>query len=150
MRVLKREIKYEDFEGNETSDIFYFNLSQPELIELNVEHGESFGRVIERITEAKDQKEMVKLFKEIILLAYGKKSDDGKRFIKNDQIREEFSQTAAYSALFMELVTDDEIAAKFMVGIFPKDLQGTFQESYDKEKEAALATEKTAALSTET
>jgi hypothetical protein len=137
--VLKREIKYEDYDGEETSEIAYFNLSKPELIELDVEYGEGFGRVLERVIETKDNKEIIRLFKKIILMAYGKKSDDGKRFIKNDQLREEFSQTAAYSALFMELATDDEVAVKFLTGLLPSDMREGVQESYTKT--AALATE---------
>jgi hypothetical protein len=123
--MLKREIKYEDFDGVETSDIVYFNLSKPELIELDVEHGEGFGRVLERIIETKDNKELVKLFKDIILMAYGQKSEDGKRFIKSEKLREEFSQTAAYSSLFMELATDDEAAVKFLTGLLPADMRET-------------------------
>jgi hypothetical protein len=42
--------------------------------------------------------------------------------MKSDQLRDEFSQTAAYDVLFMELATNDKLAADFMIGIMPKDL----------------------------
>lgn len=122
--MLKREIKYEDFDGNEVSEIFYFNISKPELIELEVEHEQGFGKLLEKIIETQDKKELVKRFKELVLLAYGQKSEDGKRFVKSDQIREEFSQTAAYQSLFMELTTNDSAAAVFLKGILPKDIAG--------------------------
>lgn len=122
--MLKRAINFEDFEGNATTEIFYFNISEPELIELEVEFDKGFKAMLESIIEAKDHKNIVKRFKEIVLLAYGEKSVDGKRFVKNDRLREEFSQTAAYGALFMELATDDNAAVIFLKGVLPKKLTG--------------------------
>lgn len=120
--MLKREIKYEDFDGNETSEIVYFNISKPELIELEVMYEQGFGRMLEQIIETKDNKELVSRFKDLVLMAYGQKSEDGKRFIKSDKLREEFSQTAAYQELFMELATDENAAVIFLKGILPKDI----------------------------
>lgn len=120
--MLKREIKYEDFDGNIQSELFYFNISKPELVELEVEFKEGFGEMLRRIVEVKDNKELVKRFKDIILMAYGEKSDDGKRFVKSDILKEEFSQTAAYQTLFMELATDDGAAAIFLKAVLPKDM----------------------------
>lgn len=119
--MLKREIKYEDFDGNDTSDVFYFNLSKPELIELEVEYPEGFGGMIQRIIETKDSKELIRQFKDLVLLAYGEKSADGKRFVKNEELRKQFSETAAYQALFIELATSDNAAIEFLKGILPKD-----------------------------
>ena len=121
--MLKREIKYEDFNGDQSVDICYFNISKPELIELEVEYDQGFGRMLQNIVETKDNKELVHRFKQIILLAYGQKSDDGKRFIKSDALREEFSQTAAFQTLFMELATNEDAAASFLTGVLPKDMQ---------------------------
>lgn len=120
--MLRREIKYEDFDGAETSDVFYFNISKPELIELEVEYEQGFGRLLEHIVESKDNRELVKKFKEIILLAYGKKSEDGKRFIKSEEIRKEFTQTRAFEELFMELCTDEDAAVTFLKGVLPPDV----------------------------
>ena len=122
--MLKREIKFEDFDGNQTSEIFYFNISKPELIELEVEYDQGFGKLLERIVESKNNKDLIAMFKRIVLMAYGQKSEDGKRFIKSDKMREEFVQTAAYNELFMELATDDNSAATFLKAILPKDLVG--------------------------
>lgn len=120
--MLKREIVYEDFNGNTVSESFYFNLSKSELVELEVSEKMGFEQYIQRIIEAKDHKTLIAEFKKIILLTYGVKSEDGKRFIKSDELRQEFSQTAAYDALFMELSTHDGAAATFIKGIVPKDL----------------------------
>jgi hypothetical protein len=120
--MLKREITYEDFNGDNVTETFYFNLSKPEIVELEVEHEGGFAKMMERIVESENVKQLIEEFKKIILLSYGKKSDDGKRFIKTEQLREEFSQSAAYSELFMELATDDKAAANFIKAILPKDL----------------------------
>lgn len=122
--MLKREIAYEDFNGNQVIDTFYFNISKTELIELEVEYQEGFGVMIQKIIDAKDNKALIKQFKEIILLAYGQKSDDGKRFVKSDQLREEFSQTAAFNTLFIEFATDDKAAAIFLKSVLPRDMIG--------------------------
>jgi len=121
--MLKREITYEDFNGNQITETLYFNFTKTEIIELETSYEGGLQASIQRIIDAKDSKALIAEFKRIILLAYGQKSDDGKRFIKTDKMREEFSQTAAYDTLFMELATDDKLAAEFMSGIVPKDVR---------------------------
>jgi hypothetical protein len=120
--MLRREITYEDFNGDQVTDVFYFNISKSELVELEVQFDQGFGAMLQKIIDERDNNELVKRFKEIILMAYGKKSEDGRRFIKSDEIREEFTQTAAYDTLFMELATDDKAASVFLKGILPKDM----------------------------
>jgi hypothetical protein len=119
--VLKRDITYEDFDGNKVTEPYYFNLTKSELVELDASYNGGVQAVFQRIVETRDSQEVIKEFKQFILAAYGIKSDDGKRFVKNDQIREEFTQTAAYDALFMELATNDVAAATFITGVMPKD-----------------------------
>ncbi len=126
--MLKREISYENFDGEQVTETIYFNISKPEIIELEVEYEGGFGKMMERIVEAEDAKQLIHEFKRIVLLSYGKKSEDGKRFIKSDELREEFSQSAAYNELFMELATDDKAAAAFIKGILPKDLADAVEE----------------------
>ncbi len=119
--MLKREIKYTDFNGDDQVEIYWFHLSKPELVDMAVEDG-GLGNIIEKIVESNDYKEAVKHFKKILLLSYGEKSPDGKRFIKTEQLREEFYQSAAYATLFMELASDSDKAAEFIKGIIPADL----------------------------
>lgn len=137
--MLKREIKYEDFNGEQAVDIFYFNISKPELVELEVEIDGGLGAYLRNIVEAKDNKALIKEFKRIVLLAYGEKSPDGKRFIKNDQLREEFSQTAAYQSLFMELATEDEAASNFLLAVLPKDMIGEIEKALPAAPQAPQA-----------
>jgi len=117
--MLKKTIKYVDFDGNERTEDFYFNLTKAEATEMEMSTEGGLANSLKRIVEDKDAKRIIESFKDIILRSYGVKSPDGKRFIKNQELRDEFSQTAAYSELFMELATDAEAASKFVNGIIP-------------------------------
>lgn len=129
--MFKRDVTYEDFDGEEVTETFYFNLSKRELIQLEVEYKEGLRDALQRIVKSNDRKVLVAEFQKIVLLAYGIKSDDGRRFIKNDTIREEFSQTAAYDSLFMDLAMNDTAAAAFINGIVPKDLAAEVEKATD-------------------
>jgi len=117
--VLKKTITYMDFNDEEVTEDFFFHLSKPELIELEFSHDGGLSAAMERIVAADDRAKLISEFKKIILLSYGKKSVDGKRFIKNSIMREEFESSKAYEALFMELVTVTDSAIEFMNGIIP-------------------------------
>ena len=120
--LLKKTITYEDFNGEKVSEDFFFHLSKAELVELELSHQGGLSESLQRIVAAEDGKSIVAEFKNIILTSYGKRSDDGKRFIKNKDLREEFESTEAYSALFMELVTNTDAAVEFIQGIIPQDM----------------------------
>ena len=117
--MIKKTITYTDYNGVERSEDFYFNLSKAELMEMELGTTGGLAETIERITAAQDGPSIIKHFKNIILKAYGEKSDDGKRFIKSDEISKAFSETEAYSILFMELATNPDEAAKFINGVIP-------------------------------
>lgn len=120
--MLKKTITYNDYNDVERTEDYYFNLSKAELMEMELSIAGGLSETIDKIIKAKDTPSLVKIFKELVLKAYGVKSPDGKRFIKSDELREEFSQTEAYSQLFMELATNAEAAAAFVNGIIPADL----------------------------
>lgn len=127
--MLRYPIKYTNFNDEEVEEVLYFNLSEPELIEMEVSLDGGLGAMIKRIVEANDGAGIIKQFKDFILLSYGLRSDDGKRFIKNDEVRAEFAQTAAYAQLFMDLATDAGKAAKFIQGVVPKKFQGEINDA---------------------
>lgn len=120
--MLKETIKYTDYNGVEREEDHYFNLSKAEVMEMQMSTTGGLVEMIQRIIKAQDSKEIIKLFKDLVLKAYGEKSADGKRFIKSEELATAFSQTEAYSTLFMELATDADRASKFFEGILPKDL----------------------------
>lgn len=118
--MLKKTITYEDFNGVERTEDFYFNLTEAECVEWQMGTEGGLVEMIEKIVAAKDSKSLIELFKDLVLKAYGEKSLDGRRFMKNDAIREAFSQTNAYSIIFMELASNDIAANDFIKGIIPK------------------------------
>lgn len=120
--MLKKKIKYTDFNGAEREEEFLFNLSKAEILEMELGKNGGFNAYIQRIINAGDTAAIIKVFKELILKSYGEKSDDGKRFIKSRELSESFSQTEAYSNLFMELATNVDQASLFVNGIVPNDL----------------------------
>lgn len=120
--MLKKTIEYTDYNGTERKETHWFNLTEAELTEMELEHDGGLANYITRISEEQSGPKIIKIFKDIILRAYGVKSDDGRRFIKSEELKEEFKQTEAYSILFMELATNAEKAAEFINGIIPKNL----------------------------
>ena len=121
--MFKKTIKYTDFDGNERKEDFYFNLTKAELLEMQLSIDGGLQGYLERIIKTQSQPELIKMFKEIIMRAYGEKSPDGKRFMKSDEIRQNFECTEAYSELFMELATNSDAAAEFIDALLPGDLK---------------------------
>jgi len=130
--VLKKVIKYTDYDGNERTETFFFNLSKAELMEMEFGVDGRLTQYFEKIVEAQDNVKVMAMFKEIILKAYGEKSPDGKRFIKSKELSEAFSQTEAYTELMMEIMSGDGAATAFAVGILPAELQKPAQDRAEK------------------
>ena len=129
--MLKKNIKYVDYDGNARAEDFYFNLNKAEIVELELGTTGGLTKTLEKIVQEKDNKRIVEYFKVIILKAYGEKSADGRRFIKSQELRDSFEQTEAYAELFMELSSNAKAAADFISGIVPK-------EAADAAKQATL------------
>ena len=118
--MLKKTITCKDFNGVERTEDFYFNLTKAEAMELEMGTTGGLSEKISKVVAANDSPTIIAIFKDLILRAYGEKSPDGKRFMKNDEIRTAFSETEAYSDLFMELSTNANSAAAFVNGIVPQ------------------------------
>ena len=121
--MLKKIITYTDYNGVERTEPFYFNLSKAELMELELGVTGGMTEMLDKIIAAKDAPSLMKTFKEMIMKAYGVKSDDGKRLIKSEELSIAFTQTEAYSVRLMELIADDEAAADFVNGIIPNEIE---------------------------
>ena len=118
----KKTITYTDYNGVERKEDFYFNLSKAEILEMEMGTTGGFAEMIQKVIDTKDVPSIMKIFKEMLLKAYGEKSADGKRFVKSPELTRAFEQTEAYSIMFMELATDADAAAAFVNGIIPSDL----------------------------
>lgn len=117
--MIKKTVKYTDYEGVEREEDFYFNLTKAEITMMELEQTGGLIRTLTKIMEAQDSKKMIEYFKDLVLRAYGVKSPDGKRFVKTQEVKEDFEFTEAFSEIFMELAFDAEAAANFVNGIMP-------------------------------
>ena len=118
--MLKKTITYIDYDGDSRTEDFYFNMSKAELMEMEMGTSGGIEKMLEKIVAERDGKRIVEMFKDIIVRSYGEKTLDGRRFVKSKELADAFTQTEAYSNLFMELATDAEAAAAFFNGIIPQ------------------------------
>lgn len=132
--MIKKTITFKNMDGVEITEDWYFGLSPADVAELELTSG---GRLSERLLsigqsleEHKDDEEklvrangaeIMQLFKELLMASVGKRSDDGRRFVKTDDLRDDFVQTGSYSELLMQLVTNPDEAADFVSGILPSE-----------------------------
>ncbi|MCA1806571.1 MAG: hypothetical protein LC687_01725 [Actinobacteria bacterium] len=121
--MLKKTISYPDLDGNTVTEDFYFNLSMAEVAEMELSQKGGLVGYLETIVAKEDGEAIIRTFKQIIMKSVGRRSEDGKRFVKNQEIIDEFMQSEAYSQLFMEMVTDGSKAAAFVEGIVPSNMK---------------------------
>lgn len=128
-----KTIKYEDYNGNQREETFYFNLSKAELIDLEWRTPGGLENYMKHIMSMMDGQALADTFKMLIEKSYGVKDPEGRRFIKNEKVLKNFTETEAYVELYVQLATDDKAAAEFVNGIFPKEAV----EAVRKQKEMA-------------
>ena len=119
--MIVKTVTYTDFNGNERTESFWFHLSRPELTEMLLGIDNNIETYIKTIIKSENYYELVKIFKKLLLEAYGEKSEDGRRFIKLPEKTKEFSESEAYSVLFTELTTNEKKASEFVNGLISKD-----------------------------
>lgn len=133
--MLKKTVTYIDFFGEEHTEDFYFHMTKLELSEMAVTEGDLFTKLQNINSDSAAQKgvEIIRMFRELITKAYGERSEDGKRFIKEEQLQKEFSQTAAFDHILSALVTHEDDPTEFMKAILPPDLAKQAQEHMDQQ-----------------
>lgn len=138
--MLKKEITYVDYDGNERTETFYFNLSKAETIQWLTTSGDyTLDKVFLKLAAEKNGKEVMKIFENLIYMSYGEKSLDGRRFIKSEEVKRNFMETEAYSVLFTELVTDAKRASDFMKAILPNDMGSDINRILEENKDGLPA-----------
>lgn len=115
--MIKKVVKYQDFNGNEMEETFYFNLTKAELTKMELKTKGGMNNYLKEVVESGDTEALIDIFNNMILDSYGIKSEDGKRFIKSEQLKQEFEQSAAFSELFMDIVKNPETAEAFFKGV---------------------------------
>ena len=120
--MIKKTITYSDFNGNERTEDFYFNLTKAEITKMELSTKGGLAEMIQRIVAAQDTPAIIEVFEDLIKRSYGVKTPDGRGFVKRAEDLEAFMATEAYSELFMELATNADAAAKFVNGVVPADM----------------------------
>ena len=120
--MYKKTVTYEDYKGNTRTEDFYFNLNKAELVELELSTKGGLTVMMDRIIAAQDNATLFKIFKDLVSKSYGVLSDDGRKFVKNQEVLDDFMQTEAYSIIFSELATNEEAAAEFFNNVIPQNL----------------------------
>lgn len=138
--MYKKNITYTDFNGDERTDAFYFNLSDAEILELQVSYGGDMSRIMSNMLEKRDAKGLLGIITDLIRTSYGEKSSDGKRFMKNQEVKDSFVTTDAYSKLVLELLNDEKEFEKFMTNVIPAAKREALNEALLK-REQSLAEE---------
>ena len=127
-----KKIKFKDFNDNEREQDFYFNLRKDELAKLSAKYGQNFEDNVRTMAMNDDKAGLYKLFEDLIKSSYGQKSEDGLHFRKSEQIWDDFYDSPAYEALFMEIMSDTDAAISFFKGIMPKDIAEKVEEELEK------------------
>ena len=134
--MLKKTITYEDYDGNSRTETFHFGLNKAELAKMEMSTTGGLTNMLNRIMEAQDGPAILKVYEEFIDKSYGEKSLDGKRFVKVDDagvpLVKAFKETEAYSQLFLDVMTDADKAAEFMIGVLPNDMQDEVKKEFKK------------------
>ena len=121
--MLKKTITYTDYNDVERTETFYFNISESELTEMQLSTEGGLAERLQKMIDSQDVPSVTKVFKDIILKAYGEKSADGKYFRKSEDISNAFVATEAYNKLYMELLQDSDKLAEFINGLLPKSVR---------------------------
>lgn len=120
--MVQKTVEYTNFFGEKRKKTLYFNLTKSELTMLSLSKAGGLDNFLQNIIEAEDMPKIIESFEAILLTSYGEKSDDGERFIKGDDISKAFKESPAYDIIFMELVSDEDKAAKFINSVLPEDI----------------------------
>lgn len=133
--MLKKTVTYEDYDSIVRTEDHYFNLTESELTMMEMSEVGGYQKRLESMVQSKDSTSMIQVIHDFVKASYGQKSPDGKRFIKSSELYEEFSQTEAYNKIFMELLTDDNAAIEFVIGVLPKSIGAAVREKMLEEKD---------------
>lgn len=137
--MIKKNITYVDFDGEERTDAFYFNLSKAELMDIELDYNGNMSEAMNIMLEKRDMKGVLGLLSKLVRKAYGEKSGDGKRFLKNKELEDGFATTDAFSNLLIELVNDEKKLEAFVTGVIPADMRDEVEKRMEETREAEAA-----------
>lgn len=121
--MLKKQVTYKDYDGNDKTTTLYFHLNKFEWLELETYTKGGLIENLKHAIETGNAKKTIDILKKIILRSYGEKDPETGSFEKSDDIAIRFSKTDAFSELFYELAYNEEAAQSFFMGLIPVELR---------------------------
>lgn len=119
--MVVKTINYVDFDNNERTDVFHFNLTSAEIAEIQMDFPEGIVERLEFVMKSRNNSEIGRFFRYFLEKSVGRKSPDGKKIVKNDEIRSDFFDSNAYSVFLTEMVEKPQEAKAFFTAILPSD-----------------------------
>ena len=110
--MLKHQVSYKDFDNKSVKETLWFNLTPRDSAKLTIKYGD-LAAYVKKIEKEKDAAAMMVLIEDLVLTAYGERSEDGRHFVRNDEIREQFSYSLAFETLLGDLYSDEKKMSKF-------------------------------------
>lgn len=123
--MITKTIRYVDYNGKERIEDFNFHLNKPELLELEASYEGGWLAHLQRIVNANNNAEIYQTMKDFILRSFGIKTEDGRRFMKDPDIRRSFEESPAFEILLMEMTIGPDAtknSTEFINGVVPKDM----------------------------
>ncbi len=118
--MLKKTVEFENYDGVKIKKDLYFNIRKDELIAMQFEEEGGLDKLLQKMQNEKDSREIMRMFEKILKASYGEKSPDGNEFVKSEEVWNRFKSSNAYEVLYMELVSDADKLSNFIESIIPK------------------------------
>ena len=115
----KLTVQYQNWDGDLETEDLYFHLNIKELQEME-KWDVPLTKRIAKLTKTEDGTEAFELMRDIVEAAYGERSSDGKRFVKNPEVLKNFTQGLAYDEVILQFIDGTTDLAKFVEGLLPK------------------------------
>lgn len=120
--MLKKEVSYVDYDGNKVTETLYFNMTKTEIAAMQVRMDGKFIDYLQDLVKGNKIERLFHIFKDIVLDSYGKKSDDGRRFVKSKELRDDFEASIPFDNMMMEMLQDPDKQSQFVRAILPPDM----------------------------
>lgn len=131
-------VKYVNFFGEEVEEKLHFHLSKGELMNMELQHTPLSVKIAAVTSGDASAMDSYKLLCEFVGAAYGERSEDGKRFFKDERSTKAFLSSPAFDALLDKLSDDPKFSNTFFAGLFPDDIMGKAKKLIEEHPDASL------------
>lgn len=133
--MYKKTLTYTDFKGQKRTEELCFNMTEVELMKWAAQpSGYTHDQLVDNMLKKGNTEGLMDMLDDLFRRSYGELSLDGKRFVKSPEIQQEFFESNAYPALFLELATNSEEASRFFNEVFPANINETLAKFSKKEE----------------